>query len=203
MIFGNKLFDGCKLIEQKIFFDKRGYFTETYNKKRYQDIIGDINFVQDNESLSNKFVIRGLHFQKNEFAQAKLIRVVNGSIIDFILDIRPNSSTFGKMLYIYLKPELEFFIPRGIAHGFIALEDTTIFSYKCDNYYNKDAEGGYNILDEKLGIIEHLKNTIPFEYKGNKISLELLFEKKDLIFSEKDLKYPNFSDTIKQIKNGE
>lgn len=197
MIFGNKLFDGCKLIEQNVFRDIRGYFTETYNKSRYKDILGDIEFVQDNESLSNKFVIRGLHFQKGEFAQAKLVRVVKGSIIDFILDIRKDSSTFGKMLYVYLTPGFEFFIPRGIAHGFIALEDKTIFSYKCDNYYNKNAEGGYNILDEKLGIIDHLKNTVPFEYKGNKIALELLFKKADLIFSDKDLKYPNFSDELK------
>lgn len=191
MIFGNELFGGLKLFSQKIFQDERGYFTETYNQNTFlKEVVNMPLFVQDNESCSKKFVIRGLHYQRDEFAQAKLVRVVMGSVIDFVLDIRPYSKTYGKMLYVFLTPGLQFYVPRGFAHGFIALEDNTIFAYKCDNFYCKDAEAGYNILDEKLGIIDKLFNFLNATKHCNE------FSKDKLIFSEKDLKHPNFSEII-------
>ena len=159
MIFGNELFGGLQLIEQKIFKDDRGYFTESFNKDRYNSILYDVNFVQDNESCSKKFVIRGLHYQKDEHAQGKLVRVIKGAVIDFVIDYRQFSPHYGKMLFVYLTPGTQFYVPVGFAHGFISLEDDTIFAYKCTRTYNKESEAGFNILDEKLGIIDKLSNT--------------------------------------------
>lgn len=186
MIFNTELFEGCKLITQNIYRDNRGYFTETYNQKRYEKDLGNIVFVQDNESCSSKFVMRGLHFQKGEHAQAKLVRVIKGQVIDFVLDIRHESKTYGKMLFVPLTQGVQFFIPRGMAHGFIALDDQTIFAYKCDNFWNKEAEGGYNILDQKLNIVNKLLPWI------REVTIYKNLNEKDLIFSDKDLKYPNF-----------
>jgi dTDP-4-dehydrorhamnose 3,5-epimerase len=188
MIFGNELFGGLKLIEQKIFKDERGYFTETYNKERYNKDLYDVNFVQDNESCSKKFVIRGLHYQNPPETQGKLVRVIKGSVIDFVLDYRRYCPHYGKMLFVYLTPGMQFFVPRGFAHGFISLEDDTIFAYKCDNFYCKEAEAGYNILDEKLGIIEKLSKFL------DETNICKDFSKEKLIFSEKDLMHPNFSE---------
>lgn len=189
MIFGNELFGGLKLIKQEIYGDERGYFTETFNQHKFlKDVSHSPIFVQDNESCSKKFVIRGLHYQRDEFAQAKLVRVVKGSVIDFVLDIRKDSETHGKMLYVYLTPGLQFYVPRGFAHGFISLEDNTIFAYKCDNFYNKEAEAGYNILDKNLEIIDNLSKFL------NETKYCDDFSKDKLIFSEKDVKHPNFSE---------
>lgn len=142
------------IFEPTVFGDSRGYFLESYNKNRYQDYLGDTEFVQDNESLSSKGVIRGLHFQKNPFGQGKLVRVIKGAVMDVILDIRPNSETYGQFDCIHLTEEnqKQVYIPVGFAHGFETLEDHTIFSYKCTNYYNKDSEGSIYWNDPDLEI---------------------------------------------------
>ena len=142
------------VFEPTVFGDSRGYFLESYNKGRYQDYLGDTEFVQDNESLSSKGVIRGLHFQKNPFAQGKLVRVIKGAVMDVIVDIRPNSKTYGKIDYFHLTEanQKQVYIPVGFAHGFETLEDHTIFSYKCTNYYNKDSEGSLYWNDPDLNI---------------------------------------------------
>jgi len=168
--------EGCFIIQPKIFEDERGCFYESFNKQQFENLTGQrINFVQDNESLSSKGVLRGLHFQKGEFAQAKLVRVVKGAVQDVVVDVRPGSKTYGQFFSIELSEEnkTQLFIPRGLAHGFLALEDTTVFSYKCDNFYNKEAE---------LGII--------FNDKDLKITWNSLDN--DFIVSEKDLKLPKF-----------
>lgn len=134
------------LIEPKLIRDKRGYFFESFNLKDFQENMGcDIKFVQDNESFSQKGTIRGMHFQTGPWEQAKLVRVIKGAVYDVAVDIRPNSSTFGKFVGVLLTEDnhQQFFIPRGFAHGFVALEDDTIFQYKCDNYYHKANEGSF------------------------------------------------------------
>lgn len=147
--------DGCLVISPDKFTDQRGYFFESFNKKTFFELTGlDLDFVQDNQSISSKGVLRGLHFQKGDFQQAKLVRVIVGKIQDICVDMRPESSTFGKYYSIILdgNNNQQLFIPRGFAHGFLALEDETIVSYKCDNYYHKDAEGGIRFDDKTLNI---------------------------------------------------
>lgn len=136
-----------------LYEDERGYFLESYNKKRLSDII-DNNFVQDNESCSQKGVLRGLHFQKPPYAQAKLIRVISGSVLDVVIDLRKESKTYGKHFKVVLsdKKKQQLYVPEGFAHGFLVLEDNTIFSYKCSNYYNKEAEVSISWNDETLNI---------------------------------------------------
>lgn len=145
---------GPVLIEPKIFKDERGYFFESFNEKEFKEKVGDINFVQDNESCSRRGVIRGMHFQKGEHAQAKLVRVVRGEVVDVVVDIRPGSDTYGEWFFAHLSEEnhRQFFVPRGFAHGFVALQDGTIFQYKCDNFYNKESEGAIRYDDEEIGI---------------------------------------------------
>lgn len=147
-------FDDVFIIEPKQFIDGRGCFLETYNTEKYKEIIGNINFIQDNESVSKKGVIRGLHYQKPPFTQSKLVRVINGSVLDIIVDIKIDSPNFGKYITIELssKNKLQVFIPRGYAHGFISLENDTIFNYKVDNLYDKDSECGIIYNDEYLNI---------------------------------------------------
>ncbi|WP_046755324.1 dTDP-4-dehydrorhamnose 3,5-epimerase [Kordia jejudonensis] len=139
---------GCFVIESQVFGDARGSFMESYNKEKFPV---DVHFVQDNQSISQKGVLRGLHFQKGEHAQAKLVRVIRGEVLDVAVDIRPNSETFGQHFSIVLndKNNKQLFVPRGFAHGFAVLKDDTIFAYKCDNFWNKEAESGimYNDLD--------------------------------------------------------
>lgn len=152
---------GCFVIEPRVFADNRGYFFESFNQKVFKEKTGlEVDFVQDNEAFSNKGVLRGLHYQKDKFAQAKLVRVIKGKVLDVILDIRPNSKTFGKHFSIILSEEnkKQLFIPRGFAHGYAVLEDNTIFTYKCDNYYNKESEGGVLFNDPKLNIDWKLSN---------------------------------------------
>ena len=142
---------GCFIIEPNIFGDKRGSFFEVFNKKIFEEKIGlKINFVQDNQSISQRGVLRGLHLQKGEFAQAKLVRVIKGKVLDVAVDARKNSPTYGKHFSIELseKNNKQLFVPRGFLHGFATLEDNTIFSYKCDNYYEPEAEGGVVYNDE-------------------------------------------------------
>lgn len=146
--------DGAVLLLPKVFRDARGYFVETYNEARYAAAGICATFVQDNESMSSKGVVRGLHWQAAPFTQAKLVRVIKGSVWDVAVDIRKGSPTYGKHVSVVLSAEngLQFFIPRGFAHGFVVLEDETIFSYKCDNPYSPAHERGMRFDDPALGI---------------------------------------------------
>ena len=147
--------EGPLIVEPRIFGDHRGYFFESFSLRDFVEHAGPVDFVQDNESFSAKRgVLRGLHFQKGEAAQAKLLRVVRGSVFDVAVDIRPDSPTFGKYVSVVLSGEnkRQFFIPRGFAHGFLVLEDDTIFQYKCDNYYAPGAEGSYRWNDPFFAI---------------------------------------------------
>ena len=146
--------EGLLIIKPDVFKDERGYFFESYNKERFAKEGLVMNFVQDNESKSGRGVIRGLHFQKPPFAQGKLVRVVKGSVMDVAVDIRKNSPTYGKWESRILSEENKemFWIPEGFAHGFITLEDNTVFSYKCTNVYNKLSEGSLRWNDPDLNI---------------------------------------------------
>jgi len=147
--------DGPVIVEPKVFGDNRGYFFESFSLRDFEENVGKVNFVQDNESFSAKQgVVRGLHFQKGEHAQAKLIRVVSGKVLDVAVDIRPGSPTLGKYVSVELSGEnkRQFFIPRGFAHGFLVLEDNTIFQYKCDNYYCPESEGSFRWNDPAFAI---------------------------------------------------
>ena len=167
---------GCYILQPQLFVDGRGSFFESFNKKQFRDITGkNMDFIQDNQSRSKKGVLRGLHYQKGEHAQAKLVRVVKGRVQDVVVDLRFNSKTFGNHFSIELSEEnnTQLFVPRGFAHGFLVLEDNTIFSYKCDNFYNKDAESGIIYNDEDLDINWNILEN-------------------DFIISEKDLKLPKY-----------
>ncbi|HZW62701.1 MAG TPA: dTDP-4-dehydrorhamnose 3,5-epimerase [Flavobacteriaceae bacterium] len=167
----------CFIIEPQVFSDNRGYFFESFNQELFNQKTGlKIEFVQDNESFSSKGVLRGLHLQTGNYAQAKLVRVIKGRVLDIAVDVRPNSKTFGAHIAIELSAQnkKQLFIPRGFAHGFLTLEENTIFSYKCDNYYNKSAEAGIIYNDATLNINWQLPE-------------------KDLILSEKDKTLPTFN----------
>jgi len=147
--------EGCFVIEPKIFDDNRGSFFESFNKTVFEKLIGlKIDFVQDNQSISQRGILRGLHFQKGKFAQAKLVRVIQGEVLDVVVDARKDSKTFGQSFSCILSGEnnKQLFIPKGFLHGFSVLEDNTIVSYKCDNYYNKESEGGVIFNDPELNI---------------------------------------------------
>lgn len=168
---------GLIVVEPRVFKDDRGYFFETYQYERYKDAGIICSFVQDNESMSSRGVLRGLHYQKGESAQAKLVRVVKGSVFDVAVDLRKNSPTFGKWYGVELTEEnkKQFYIPRGFAHGFSVLSETAIFNYKCDNAYNPSSEGSINPFDETIGIDWRLP-------------------KDECLLSEKDIKAPCFED---------
>lgn len=168
--------EGCFVIEPIVFGDKRGSFFEVFNKKLFAEKTGlEIDFVQDNQSISQRGVLRGLHLQKEAFAQAKLVRVIKGKVLDVAVDVRKNSPTFGESFSIILsaKDNKQLFIPRGFLHGFAVLENDTIFSYKCDNYYNKEAEVGVIYNDEDLNI-------------------DWMLREDEMILSEKDLRLKTF-----------
>ena len=170
---------GCFIIEPKVFEDQRGYFFETFNQNRFTELIGTaVNFVQDNESASTKGVLRGLHYQTGAFAQAKLVRVIEGSVLDVVVDLREGSETYSEQFSIELSDvnKKQLFVPRGFAHGFIVLSDTAVFSYKCDNYYNKASEGGIIYNDKTLNIDWQLPEG-------------------QFIISEKDLELPTFENS--------
>ena len=172
---------GCFIIEPKIIKDDRGYFMESFNEKTFQIGIGqDIHFVQDNQSFSTKGVLRGLHYQVGEHAQAKLVRVLQGEVLDVAVDIRPDSETFGQYEAVKLSGEnnTQFFVPRGFAHGFLVLSETATFFYKCDNFYNKDSEGGLMFNDETINI-------------------DWQFPLDELLISDKDLVQPNLANARK------
>ena len=145
---------GVVIIEPKIFRDERGYFFETWSQKDFNENVRPIKFVQDNESKSTYGVLRGLHFQKGEHAQSKLVRVVKGTVLDVAIDIRKGSPTFGKHVSVELTEEnhRQFFIPRGFAHGFIVLSEEAVFQYKCDNLYAPKEEGALAWNDPEIGI---------------------------------------------------
>jgi len=170
--------EGCSLIEPDLYTDKRGTFSELFNQAAFEKAVGyPIHFVQDNQSVSHKNVLRGLHFQEGRFAQAKLVRVVSGSVRDVVVDLRQGSPTFGRHFAVELSAEnrLSLFIPKGFAHGFLALENQTVFQYKCDAYYHPESEKGILYNDPDLQI-DWGKETEPW------------------IVSEKDLHLPRFKE---------
>ncbi len=146
--------EGLLIIRPRVFTDQRGYFFESYSQQEFKEKVHDTLFVQDNESSSTRGVLRGLHFQKPPYAQAKLVRVVKGEVLDVAVDLRAGSLTFGKHSAIKLSEEnkLQLFIPRGFAHGFIVLSEKAVFQYKCDNYYMPEHEGALLWSDPVLGI---------------------------------------------------
>ena len=162
--------DGVFIIEPRIFEDSRGYFFESFSQREFEEKIGPINFVQDNESKSSYGVMRGLHFQRPPFTQSKLVRCVKGAVLDVAVDIRKGSPTYGQHVSVILAgddmvgtPSLfgegweeaahrQFFIPKGFAHGFAVLSETAVFQYKCDEFYHPEADGGISILDDSLNI---------------------------------------------------
>lgn len=145
---------GVWVIEPKVFADKRGYFFESWKKEEFESHIGKVDFVQDNESRSSYGVLRGLHYQKGEFSQAKLVRVIKGKVLDVAVDLRKSSPTFGKYVAVELSEDnkRQFFIPRGFAHGFVVLSDDAIFTYKVDNVYAPQAEAGIKWNDETVNV---------------------------------------------------
>ena len=171
---------GCFILEPNVFKDTRGYFFESFNQNTFNDLIGEeINFVQDNESFSSKGVLRGLHFQTGNDAQAKLVRAVKGTVLDVVVDMRKDSPTFAEHFSIELSEEnkTQLFVPRGFAHGFIVLSDMAIFSYKCNNFYNKASEQGLRYDDPSLGV-------------------DWILPEEDFIVSDKDLVLPTLSNII-------
>ena len=154
--------DGLLIIKPDVFKDERGYFFESYNKERFAKAGLNMDFVQDNESKSDKDVLRGLHFQKPPYAQGKLVRVIKGSVMDVAVDLRKESPTYGKWESVVLSEDnkLQFWIPEGFAHGFVALEDNTIFNYKCTNVYNKESEGSILWNDPDINISWNIDNPI-------------------------------------------
>ncbi|MFS4416463.1 dTDP-4-dehydrorhamnose 3,5-epimerase [Maribacter sp. 2307ULW6-5] len=172
--------DGCFAMVPKVFHDERGHFFESFNQRTFNQETGlDINFVQDNQSFSQKGVLRGLHYQKGSSAQAKLVRVLEGEVLDVVVDIRPGSDTYGAVFSILLsaKNNKQLFVPRGCAHGFVTLSDRASFFYKCDNYYDPKAETGILYNDERFGI-------------------DWMLPEESLIISEKDRVLPKFTDLV-------
>lgn len=171
--------EGVVIIKPRIFKDTRGYFFESFSQKEFDEKVYPVTFVQDNESMSSYGVMRGLHFQRPPYSQAKLVRCVKGAVLDVAVDIRKGSPTYGQHVSVELSEEnhLQIFIPKGFAHGFSVLSETAVFQYKCDEFYHPEAEGGISILDESLGI--------DWKIPANQA-----------ILSEKDTKHPllkNFS----------
>lgn len=165
---------GLLVLTPNVYYDDRGYFFESYSAKK-MDAVGKISWVQDNESMSVKGVLRGLHYQTGSMAQAKLVRAVKGEIFDVVVDIRPLSPTYRQWFGLILdeKKKQQLFIPHGLAHGFLVLSSSAVFAYKCDNFYSSDHEGGIYYDDPSL-------------------SIEWPMSRKDIIISEKDLNLPMF-----------
>ncbi|WP_309607700.1 dTDP-4-dehydrorhamnose 3,5-epimerase [Flavobacterium sp.] len=172
---------GCFVLEPKVFKDERGYFMESFNETTFNNGIGQkVHFVQDNQSYSSKGVLRGLHYQTGEHAQAKLVRVLQGEVLDVAVDLRLESATYGQSFSILLSAEnqKQLFIPRGFAHGFLVTSETAIFFYKCDNFYNAASEGGLIYNDLTLNI-------------------DWNFPENELIISEKDVILPTLQNAKK------
>ena len=171
--------DGVYIIEPRVFLDQRGYFFEAWKQKEFNEHIGPIDFIQDNESKSSYGVLRGLHYQKGEYAQSKLVRVIKGKVIDVAVDIRKSSPTFGQHVMVELSEEnkRQFFIPKGFAHGFLVLSKEVVFTYKVDNVYAPQSEAGIRWNDPDLGI-------------------KWPIDSKDILTSEKDMKQPYMKDAV-------
>ena len=169
--------EGVYIIEPRVFNDARGYFFEAFKQSEFEEHIGKVNFIQDNESKSGYGVLRGLHYQKGDLSQATLVRVIKGRVLDVAVDIRKSSPTFGKHVMVELSDEnkRQFFIPRGFAHGFLVLSDEAIFTYKVDNVYAPQAEAAIRFDDPDLGIVWPINQ-------------------QDVLTSEKDLKAKAFRD---------
>ena len=169
--------EGVFLVKPRVFGDARGYFVETWKQADFDEHVGKVTFIQDNESKSSRGVLRGLHYQKGEWSQAKLVRVIKGRVLDVAVDIRKDSPTFGKHVIAELSEEnkLQLFIPRGFAHGFLVLSDEAIFTYKVDNVYAPQAEAGIRWNDPALGI-------------------DWPIDPAEVLTSEKDLKQPLLKD---------
>ena len=172
----NTAIDGIYILKPRVFTDSRGYFFESYSKRVFEEKVGKVDFVQDNESMSRRGVVRGLHFQAPPFAQSKLVRCIRGRVLDVAVDIRVGSPTYGQHVAVELSDEnkLQFFIPKGFAHGFAVLSDEAIFQYKCDEYYHPEAEGGLSALDPALAIDWRLAPS-------------------EILLSDKDLRNPSLS----------
>ncbi len=171
----------CYIIHNTVFNDDRGYFFESFNQQKFQSQTGlNVSFVQDNQSKSTYGVLRGIHFQKGEHAQAKLVRVLEGGVLDVAVDLRPNSPTFKQYFAIELTEtnNLQLFVPRGFGHGFMVTSPTATFFYKCDNFYNKESEGG---------II----------YNDKTININWQVNENDVILSDKDKVLPSFAEAVK------
>jgi len=172
---------GCFILEPKIIKDSRGYFMESFNEQTFQKGTGqEVHFVQDNQSFSTKGVLRGLHYQTGEHAQAKLVRVLQGEVLDVAVDIRPESETYGQYVAEVLSAEnqKQMFVPRGFAHGFVVLSETATFFYKCDNFYNKESEGG-------------------FMYNDAALNIDWLLPQSELLISDKDMVLPSLAEAKK------
>lgn len=171
--------EGLLIIEPRVFHDARGYFVETYNEQRYREAGVDATFVQDNQSCSTYGVVRGLHFQKPPYTQAKLVSCTKGRVLDVAVDLRKESPTYGKWYAVELSEEnhRQFYIPRGFAHGFSVLSEQAVFTYKCDNLYHPEAEGGLLLSDPDVAI----EWQVPEEMR---------------VISEKDTKHPLFKDLV-------
>jgi dTDP-4-dehydrorhamnose 3,5-epimerase len=179
MPFTKTALDGLLIFEPKIWEDDRGFFYESFNKNNF--LIEGLNneFVQDNQSYSSFGVVRGLHYQHGNNAQAKLVSVLKGAVLDVVVDIRTDSETYGNVFTIELNEtnKKQLYVPRGFAHGYSVLSETALFYYKCDNFYNKEAEGGINLHDATLNINWGI-------------------EKEKMILSDKDVLLPNFKDAL-------
>lgn len=171
--------DGVVIIEPKIFRDSRGYFFESFSQREFEEKVCKVNFVQDNESMSSYGVMRGLHFQRPPFTQAKLVRCVKGAVLDVAVDIRQDSPTYGQHVAVELSEDnhYQMFIPHGFAHGFSVLSETAVFQYKCDQFYHPESDAGISILDKSLGIDWR----IPTD---------------NAILSDKDTRHPLFKDFV-------
>ena len=169
--------EGVVILEPRIFKDARGYFFESYSKREFDANVRPVNFVQDNESMSSRGVVRGLHFQKPPYSQSKLVRCVKGCVLHVAVDLRKGSPTYGRHVAVELSEEnkRQIFIPRGFAHGFAVLSDVAVFQYKCDDYYHPEAEGGISMSDPDLGI-------------------DWMTDLETAILSDKDLKHPLLKD---------
>lgn len=167
----------CYIIHDTVFTDARGYFFESFNQQKFDALTGiNVSFVQDNQSKSSRGVLRGMHYQCGEHAQAKLVRVLEGSVVDVAVDLRKDSPTYGKSFSLELTADnhLQFFIPKGFAHGFVVTSETAVFFYKCDNFYNKESEGG-------------------FIYNDTTINIDWQFDLNEVLLSDKDKVLPSFA----------
>lgn len=171
--------EGVKILEPRVFEDARGYFFESFSRRRFEEEVYPTEFVQDNESKSSYGVVRGLHYQLPPYTQAKLVRVVNGCVLDVAVDLRRGSQTFGRYVAVELSGEnkRQFFIPRGFAHGFAVLSKEAVFQYKCDNYYAPESEWAIRFDDPVLGI-------------------DWRIPRQEMILSEKDLKNKSFAEAV-------